>query len=55
MARTLELSVVAAGVETEEQLAFLSARGCQFAQGPLFAPPLPVEECEAVLLGLRDH
>jgi diguanylate cyclase (GGDEF)-like protein/PAS domain S-box-containing protein len=55
MARTLELCVVAAGVETEEQLAFLSARGCQFAQGPLFAPPLPVEECEAVLLGLRDH
>jgi predicted signal transduction protein with EAL and GGDEF domain len=41
MARGLELHVVAEGVETEAQLAFLRERGCPFAQGYLFDEPLP--------------
>ena len=42
MARSLGLSVIAEGVETEEQLALLAAEGCQYYQGFLCAPPLTV-------------
>jgi diguanylate cyclase (GGDEF)-like protein/PAS domain S-box-containing protein len=40
MARGLGLEVVAEGVETAEQLAFLEANGCPAFQGYLFCPPL---------------
>ncbi|MEO8586043.1 MAG: EAL domain-containing protein [Acidobacteriota bacterium] len=42
MARGLSLRVIAEGVETEKQLAFLTANGCRQAQGFLFGPPVPV-------------
>ncbi|HEY4306856.1 MAG TPA: bifunctional diguanylate cyclase/phosphodiesterase [Gemmatimonadaceae bacterium] len=39
MARGLNLSVVAEGVETQSQLEYLRARGCDVAQGYLFGKP----------------
>ncbi|MRW86215.1 EAL domain-containing protein [Pseudoduganella sp. FT26W] len=38
---SLQLSVVAEGVETEGQYALLQRHGCQFAQGYLFSQPVP--------------
>jgi EAL domain-containing protein (putative c-di-GMP-specific phosphodiesterase class I) len=40
MGRSLRLDIVAEGVETEQQLAFLRAEGCHKAQGYLFSRPL---------------
>ncbi|NRP89702.1 putative signaling protein [Ensifer adhaerens] len=44
LGRTLELEVVAEGVETEEQAQFLEGAGCEMFQGFLFAKPLPASE-----------
>lgn len=43
VARHLSLAVVAEGVETEEQVAFLRARDCNLYQGYLFGRPEPAE------------
>lgn len=44
MAKTLDLHIVAEGIETEEQLAYLRERGVRFGQGWLFSKPLPAGE-----------
>jgi diguanylate cyclase (GGDEF)-like protein/PAS domain S-box-containing protein len=49
LARNLGVAVVAEGVERREQLAALRALGCDFAQGFLFAEPVPADEAEALL------
>ncbi len=49
MARSLGLEVVAEGVETEAQRAFLESKGCGGFQGYLFSRPLPPGEVEAYL------
>src|SRR5262249_7370018 len=43
MSHGLRLRVVAEGVETEAQLAFLRAQGCDSVQGYVVSPPVPAE------------
>lgn len=50
MAHTLKLRVVAEGVETPEQLAFLKEQKCDAWQGYLFSKPLPADEFTARFL-----
>ena len=47
LAHDMKLSVVAEGVETEEQFQRLYAMGCDLIQGYLLAKPLPAEEALA--------
>ena len=46
LAESMGLEVIAEGVETEAQRAFLNALGCLNYQGYLFSKPLPIEELE---------
>jgi diguanylate cyclase (GGDEF)-like protein len=54
MAHNLGLKVVAEGVETAEQLAFLSSNGCDEAQGYYFARPQPAGEVAKLLRDARQ-
>ena len=51
LANNLRLDVVAEGVETIEQVAFLRKLHCKFAQGFYFSKPLAAEEAGALLTG----
>ncbi|MGB0663577.1 MAG: EAL domain-containing protein [Pontibacterium sp.] len=44
LGRRFNLDVIAEGIETEEQLALLKAKGCHFGQGYYFAKPMPVAQ-----------
>jgi len=49
MSRSLGIEVMAEGVETAEQLAFLKACGCEHYQGYLFGRPLPIGQWDQFL------
>ncbi|HEY9726450.1 MAG TPA: EAL domain-containing protein [Chroococcales cyanobacterium] len=50
MARSLNLKVVAEGVETPSQIAFLQGHECDEIQGYLFSPPLSAEQFVNLLM-----
>ena len=51
MGRSLDLEVIAVGVETQPQLAYLQSHQCDQVQGYLFRPPLAVPALDPLLLG----
>lgn len=53
MAKSLDLIIVAEGIETKEQLEYLEKLGCDLGQGYLFCKPLPVNEAEFLLESYR--
>ncbi|GAE37341.1 diguanylate cyclase/phosphodiesterase [Halalkalibacter akibai JCM 9157] len=56
LAHTLDISVIAEGVETEEQLLFLKTQRCDKVQGYYFAKPLNLNDYKSFLnvLLLKD-
>jgi diguanylate cyclase (GGDEF)-like protein/PAS domain S-box-containing protein len=50
LARTLKTSVVAEGIESEDQARELERLGCTHAQGYLFSRPLPIHAAEQMLM-----
>ena len=53
MARSLRLRVVAEGVETAEQFAFLRSKECDEAQGFYFSRPMMTDDVTRVLIDRR--
>ena len=54
LARSLNMSVIAEGVETNEQAELLYQFGCPAAQGYFFSPPKSVAEMDKILASLAD-
>ena len=49
MAKSMTIPVIVEGVETQEQINFLSDLGCRYFQGYYFYRPMPVEEFESLI------
>jgi diguanylate cyclase (GGDEF)-like protein/PAS domain S-box-containing protein len=54
MAQSLNLNVIAEGVETEEQRQLLLNKGCPNFQGYLFSKPVPIAQFEALLTSVLN-
>lgn len=52
LGHSLQLTVIAEGVETHDQLAYLTRQGCDEIQGYLFSKPVPADAFEALV---RSH
>jgi len=50
LSKHLDMPVITEGVETAEQVAFLSEMGCDMFQGYYFAKPMSIKEFEATYI-----
>jgi diguanylate cyclase (GGDEF)-like protein/PAS domain S-box-containing protein len=55
LGRAMSISVIAEGVETEEQRGYLAALGCHAFQGYLFSRPLPLDKFEAFVQSFANN
>ena len=53
LAKSLNLDIIAEGIETEEQANFLMSKNCMCVQGHYYSHPLPKEEVQKILLKLN--
>ena len=53
LAHTLNMEVIAEGVETEEQAALLEEMGCDMAQGYLFSEPLTAKAATDLVVAVH--
>lgn len=53
LASKLDMTVIAEGVETAEQLDMLKNLGCHFIQGYYYSPAIPLEQCIELLKGAK--
>ena len=53
MAQNLDLKIIAEGIETDSQVTFLHALGCQIGQGYLFSKPVSAPDFVRLLTGNR--
>lgn len=53
LSKQLDMSVITEGVETAEQVAFLTEMGCDMFQGYYFAKPMEVARFEEFVLGME--
>jgi diguanylate cyclase (GGDEF)-like protein len=54
MGQSLNLDIIAEGVESNEQLDFLQKHDCNFAQGYFFSKPVSADEIELMLMEQRN-
>ena len=54
LAHALQMTVVAEGIEEEEQLRRLRELGCEFGQGYIFSPPVDAEAARELLESKRS-
>ena len=50
LAHSMNLKVVAEGIETQEQLLFLKEKGCEVGQGYLYSPPVAKESFDSFFM-----
>ena len=55
MSQDIGLDIIAEGVETSEQARFLSACGCDCAQGFFYSKPIPANEFDDRLITINKQ
>ncbi len=55
IAKSLDMKIVAEGIETAEQIEFLKSIACEIVQGYFYAKPMPISEFEQSYMGDYDN